>query len=327
MYPTIAKVIITLIFLVLSADSFGAGFDCSRASTDVEILICDSPELNAMDDVLNVLYQMAKTHPQKNELLGILREWLAKRNACTNANCLLGAYDQFLPFFEARVTHMSEQIDNLPTRPPVEAESKSLEILKNPAKANGFNVGQTLAPKMNMSVDVVLVSIFNYLKTLNIWVPVVIALLIFVLAQVLSSKTECIIIWEWWDLMVLVVPGFIVLSVFYNYAGAKSQSEDYGVITSILFYSFIMLSVTLTLISNKLNLLYSLASVAMKAVAILVIPVIIVLFIFALGAGKKDGRYSDGTRGNAQTLWLSVVGFLGYIIIGNLIKSRSRVNP
>ncbi len=99
----IIKAFALIAFFSYSTLTSAAGFDCGQASTQVEIMICDTPELSQLDDDLNSLYELTKGHPNKAQLLQELREWLQKRNACESEKCLLREYHRFLPGFGERV--------------------------------------------------------------------------------------------------------------------------------------------------------------------------------------------------------------------------------
>lgn len=70
-----------------------ASFDCKKAGTQVEHLICGDPTLSALDEQLNALY----LYTLKEDILDDLtkarqKTWLKMRNTCTNAACLVKSY-------------------------------------------------------------------------------------------------------------------------------------------------------------------------------------------------------------------------------------------
>ena len=72
--------------------SGGASFDCSKARTNVEMLICDDPDLSALDREMAALYAAARrTTPGAAD---IQLTWIKVRNKCANASCLYDAYDE-----------------------------------------------------------------------------------------------------------------------------------------------------------------------------------------------------------------------------------------
>nr|WP_284694527.1 lysozyme inhibitor LprI family protein [Geomonas sp. Red32] len=70
-----------------------AGFDCSKAKTKMEKLLCDDLELSSADDRLSQLYKkvLAKSK-ERDKLIAAQREWLKKRNAFSDREVLLKLY-------------------------------------------------------------------------------------------------------------------------------------------------------------------------------------------------------------------------------------------
>ncbi|MBK6924918.1 MAG: hypothetical protein IPH14_06555 [Thermomonas sp.] len=75
-----------------------AGFDCAKASTEVEAMICGSPQLGALDAMLGANYRIVKAADigaaQQAELMATQRHWLTQRDACHDLRCLADAYMQ-----------------------------------------------------------------------------------------------------------------------------------------------------------------------------------------------------------------------------------------
>ncbi|MGF6923114.1 uncharacterized protein OKW28_007311 [Paraburkholderia sp. 40] len=70
----------------------GPSFDCTRAATAQERLICQDPELSGMDRKMYTLYRSAlgATSPTAR---AAQREWLAhSRNVCQDKACLTESY-------------------------------------------------------------------------------------------------------------------------------------------------------------------------------------------------------------------------------------------
>ena len=92
---------------MFARETAAVGFDCSKAATRAEVLICSSTELSALDDEATRFYQLALKHPRKSELLVQLRNWLKVRNACSTFECLGSSYKSFLPEFSANFATVS----------------------------------------------------------------------------------------------------------------------------------------------------------------------------------------------------------------------------
>ena len=58
------------------------GFDCARALTPVEILICAAPEIGALDSALNtaVRARLAAAPHERGDFLAASRRWLTERD-------------------------------------------------------------------------------------------------------------------------------------------------------------------------------------------------------------------------------------------------------
>jgi uncharacterized protein YecT (DUF1311 family) len=70
-----------------------AGFDCAKAGTRVERMICAQPALSALDDQLGKAYDAARRSGHRPTLLAEQREWLMKvRDRCSDAACLRTVY-------------------------------------------------------------------------------------------------------------------------------------------------------------------------------------------------------------------------------------------
>ncbi|TSA49764.1 MAG: DUF1311 domain-containing protein [Nitrosomonadales bacterium] len=82
--------------LVLPLPAQAASFDCDKAQTKVEHLICDDPQLSELDNKLAQDYQdvLSKADDeQKQRVVAEQKHWLKfTRNVCGKATCLKHAY-------------------------------------------------------------------------------------------------------------------------------------------------------------------------------------------------------------------------------------------
>ncbi|MCG6941774.1 MAG: DUF3298 domain-containing protein [Thiohalocapsa sp.] len=71
-----------------------ASFDCAKAATAVEKLICGEWLLGRLDERMAELYERAQKAPDADDkaLLAAQRAWLETRDACTDTACLEQAY-------------------------------------------------------------------------------------------------------------------------------------------------------------------------------------------------------------------------------------------
>jgi uncharacterized protein len=71
-----------------------ASFDCAKASTRVEQMICSDAELSTLDDELAAAYATTYSASTRlDELVEVQqRRWLVRRNACRDRGCIINAY-------------------------------------------------------------------------------------------------------------------------------------------------------------------------------------------------------------------------------------------
>ena len=88
--------IIIVLLTFLAIPSWSASYDCTKASTQVEHLICNDDELSKLDDELAFNYsQTMEQGDYKSYLKNSQEFWLKNiRNACTDTACLKGMYER-----------------------------------------------------------------------------------------------------------------------------------------------------------------------------------------------------------------------------------------
>lgn len=80
-----------LMALVLPAE--GASFDCAKAGSKVEHIICDNPEISKLDDELASDYKTVLQDQSKaNTIRREQKQWLIERNECADAGCVRETY-------------------------------------------------------------------------------------------------------------------------------------------------------------------------------------------------------------------------------------------
>src|SRR5215510_16488687 len=108
--------------LVVHASCVAASFDCARASTNVERLICSSSELSKLDDLLADAYRGARAQASNAANLGReQRQWMARRDACVDADCIKKAYEARLGVLQSAGRNPAMKADSTaPTQCRVE---------------------------------------------------------------------------------------------------------------------------------------------------------------------------------------------------------------
>ena len=87
---------LVLFALLASASCSAAGFNCEKAKSNVEKMICDDEELSHLDKALLSTYQaVLAVAADQGALKTGQKRWLAKvRDRCKDAMCLSQAYDE-----------------------------------------------------------------------------------------------------------------------------------------------------------------------------------------------------------------------------------------
>jgi uncharacterized protein len=76
--------------------ALAASFDCQRAATVIEKLICKDAELSKLDTEMAKVYRMVREDldvERVKELIESQKSWIASRNSCKSAVCLKFFYD------------------------------------------------------------------------------------------------------------------------------------------------------------------------------------------------------------------------------------------
>lgn len=83
--------------LMLASTAQAASFDCAKAQTKVEHLICDNSEISKLDAELNSAYKTAlQEEKQADSIKHAQKEWMKERNGCSDADCVKRAYEDRL---------------------------------------------------------------------------------------------------------------------------------------------------------------------------------------------------------------------------------------
>jgi uncharacterized protein len=88
-------IVVGLLSFIGTANTFAASFDCTKASSLVENVICSDSELSTLDETLASSYRSALADAnQANTIKLTQRDWLKKRNLCKDKACLNNLYVQ-----------------------------------------------------------------------------------------------------------------------------------------------------------------------------------------------------------------------------------------
>jgi len=84
-----------VILFALALATLPPAFDCAKAATDVERMICSDEELAALDRAVSRLYSGVR-RSRRASLNSSQPNWLKERDACTDKDCLVTKYDDRL---------------------------------------------------------------------------------------------------------------------------------------------------------------------------------------------------------------------------------------
>jgi hypothetical protein len=91
------KSVLTLTLLAINFTATAASFDCAKAGSKVEKLICANPQLSELDSLLQDTYSKARTDLspiQDQAIVSAQKTWLKRsRNICADQTCLTAAYN------------------------------------------------------------------------------------------------------------------------------------------------------------------------------------------------------------------------------------------
>ena len=102
------RILLVSIALILGTTivAHAASFDCSKATTQTEIAICNDPELSALDELMDFTYRQYQTYESwlsfekdKSKVIQIQRDWIGQRDKCqSNTLCLFKNYQKQIFF-------------------------------------------------------------------------------------------------------------------------------------------------------------------------------------------------------------------------------------
>jgi uncharacterized protein YecT (DUF1311 family) len=96
------------VFLLFISAAYGeeASFDCSKAQSKVEHMICSSPDLSNMDDAMAFSYLIASAESKSADMRQLAQQqsaWLKERDSCKNETCVKDQYEKQVQKLDAKV--------------------------------------------------------------------------------------------------------------------------------------------------------------------------------------------------------------------------------
>jgi len=138
-----------VLFLVTTAHA--ASFDCGKATSEVEKLICGDDELSKLDDSLNKAYLQALKRPDmEKQTIKSQRLWVMQvRNACKDAECLKIAYQIRLNELGLLSPHRTKILT--PPDPRISSSKAPAKASKSEIAKPPVEVNQTKTEQQNES--------------------------------------------------------------------------------------------------------------------------------------------------------------------------------
>lgn len=154
--------VLSLLTLFIGGAALAApSFDCSRAGAAIEMVICDNPDLSALDAELSKSFSAARLQLDASHAEQLLRQqrvWLGARSVkCHVTKELLGSRDRMrdatgclVELYRDRVNHLyaliarhGDWIEDI----TIDGETHHLIILKDPGETIAFFNQQSVAGK------------------------------------------------------------------------------------------------------------------------------------------------------------------------------------
>lgn len=140
---------ITVIFLTFSSSNlYAASFDCTKANTAVEKMICQNSKLNKLDDRLAEIYREVRKIDQS--IVEDQRAWLRQTRTCNDEICLEKAYSERISDLEKKLTKVGQSKNEVLS---INDDKQVLNILFS---TGGFWATDDKINKSNLSCNSVL---------------------------------------------------------------------------------------------------------------------------------------------------------------------------
>lgn len=96
--------------LAVAVSAQAASFDCAKAESKVEHIICDIPEISKLDDDLSAAYKTAVQDKQQADAIRqAQKQWMKERNACADVQCVKQAYQSRIGKLTNEMRHLGKE--------------------------------------------------------------------------------------------------------------------------------------------------------------------------------------------------------------------------
>jgi uncharacterized protein len=91
------RLFLAVVAMTVMSVSHAANFDCTKVRSFVEELVCQEPELEALDGALDTAYRVYISDPKVARLRRVeQRRWLKQRDSCRDRDCVKAKYQSRL---------------------------------------------------------------------------------------------------------------------------------------------------------------------------------------------------------------------------------------
>jgi hypothetical protein len=198
-----------IIFFAMFVYAFFAGYGQESSLSEATSYYNNNDYINAKSAYLKALkegnyngealYRFAYTNEMLDGLNGKVLDLYALAYFYLSND---GSNDQYLEWSKNKLNNNSYAIDSITTEKANGTIAKLIEMPSIDGALDGSLLRKFVKPAMISKLSDIMV------------VLVIIALIIYSTAIILSKKTNCVIIWGWWDLLLVAIPGlylFIIL--------------------------------------------------------------------------------------------------------------------
>jgi len=138
--------------LCFSSSLYAASFDCSKAMTNVEKMICEDDLLSKQDEILATTYTTAlKKAPDIQTLKQQQRDWLRERNQCTQKDCVADQYA--LRIGELQRIESLILLDQGEESYYFESEAEKLKVIQDVVRRQDFSYSPPFSKEPEFCAD------------------------------------------------------------------------------------------------------------------------------------------------------------------------------
>ncbi|HDS4829247.1 TPA: DUF1311 domain-containing protein, partial [Citrobacter koseri] len=137
MVSIINKKSLFILSMMACSTSYAASFDCNKATSNVEKMICSDHKLSRLDDYLSQNYKIAMgpdmPEGSKSKIRKSQIDWIDKRNACTDTQCIEKMYSKQMDYL------WSECFDHLNGKIEYIKFSEAIDKIKRELDSQEYN--------------------------------------------------------------------------------------------------------------------------------------------------------------------------------------------